>query len=233
MDAAYCLSKLSNDDAKLLPGWTGYNTLLNSSSIPSMTKQGYLPVTDESPTKIDTVYTILKQSLDIAECLELKHMTLVMDQAIYSKAQQIRWQDNIFKSRLVVRLGEFHTLMAFMGTIGKCFQASGFEDILIKSGVVAPGSIGGIISGHHYNRSVRVHKLMFEALQRLRWKSYLDACSEQESSGMLEIARAITKAGPSEKIFDIIQQESYKDVIRKYKTLIEKQRSVSPTFEFW
>ena len=55
--------------------------------------------------------------------------------------------------------------MSFLSTIGKCFQDSGLEDILIESDIVAPGSMNGVMSGRHYNRSVRAHKLMFDALQ--------------------------------------------------------------------
>ena len=66
-----------------------------------------------------------------------------MDQAIYSKAQQIRWQNDSFKERLVIRLGDFHIAMAYLGTIGKRFQDSGLEDILIEADIVAPGSIKG------------------------------------------------------------------------------------------
>ena len=86
---AFCLSKLPEVDGITYPGWTGYNTLLKSDceSLAPVTKLGYLPVIDSSPTKMDTVYTILKQSVEIANSLELENITLVMDQAIYSKAQ--------------------------------------------------------------------------------------------------------------------------------------------------
>ena len=66
----------------MLPGWTGYNTLLNSTTIPPLSKLGYLPVIDASPTRMDTVYTILTQSVAIADSLELDSLVLVMDQAI-------------------------------------------------------------------------------------------------------------------------------------------------------
>ena len=66
-----------------------------------------------------------------------------MDQAIYSKAQHILWQSDSFKERLVIRLGDFHTAMAYLRTIGKRFQDSGLEDTLIEADIVAPGSIRG------------------------------------------------------------------------------------------
>ena len=66
--------------------------LLNSTTIPPLSKLGYLPVIDASPTRMDTVYTILMQCVAIADSLEFDSLVLVMDQAIYSKAQQIRWQ---------------------------------------------------------------------------------------------------------------------------------------------
>ena len=49
--------------------------------------------------------------------------------------------------------------MAYLGTIVKCFQDSGLEDILIEADIVALGSIKGILSGHHYNRSIRANKM--------------------------------------------------------------------------
>ena len=71
----------------------------------------------------------------------------MIDEAIYSKAQQIKWQNEQFQQRLVIRLGEFHTTMAFLAVIGKRFCDSGLRDIFIESGVVAEGSIEGVFSG--------------------------------------------------------------------------------------
>ena len=94
---------------------------------------------------MDTVYIILMRSIDIADALELGSIVLVTDQAIYAKAQQIRWQNDSLLDRLVIRLGDFHTTMAYMATIGKRFQNSGLEDILIEAEVAAQGSISGVL----------------------------------------------------------------------------------------
>ena len=39
---------------------------------------------------------------------------------------------------------------------------------MIESEIVAPGSVKGVLSGKHYNRSIRAHKMVYEALERLR-----------------------------------------------------------------
>ena len=41
------------------------------------------------------------------------------------------------------------------------------KDICIEAGIVAEGSINGVLDGKHYNRAVRVHKYIYEALMRL------------------------------------------------------------------
>ena len=128
---------------------------------------------DASTTRMDTVNTILEQSVVITDSLELDSLVLVMDQDIHSKAQQIRWQNDLFKDRLVIRVGDFHTSMTYLDTIGKCFQYSGFEDILIEADIIAPSSINGILREHHYNRIIKANKMMYEAIG-LRWKYFLE-----------------------------------------------------------
>ena len=39
--------------------------------------------------------------------------------------------------------------------------------MIIKSGVIAEGSVSGVLEGRTYNRTIQCHKLMFEALNRL------------------------------------------------------------------
>jgi len=41
------------------------------------------------------------------------------------------------------------------------------KDIFIGSQIVAEGSIRGVIDGKHYNRGLRAHKYLYEALMRL------------------------------------------------------------------
>ena len=38
---------------------------------------------------------------------------------------------------------------------------------MIESEIIAPGSVKGVLTGKHYNRSIRVHKIIYEALERL------------------------------------------------------------------
>ena len=97
LDIAYCLLKLQKVDGHIIRGWTGYITLLNSTTIPPLSMVGYIPMIDARTTRMDNVYTILKQSVAIADSLALDSLVFVMDQAIYSKAQQIRWQNDSFK----------------------------------------------------------------------------------------------------------------------------------------
>ena len=89
LDNAFCFSKLPQLNSITLPGWTGFNTKLVA-IVPNLSKIGYLPVIDASPTEMSTVHTILVRSLEIADKLELEIIVVVVDQAIYAKAQQIR-----------------------------------------------------------------------------------------------------------------------------------------------
>ncbi|KAJ8039231.1 hypothetical protein HOLleu_16881 [Holothuria leucospilota] len=83
-----------------------------------------------------------------------------MDEATHVKAQQIRWANDVFKRRTVMRLGEFHTTMAYLACTGSQFGEAGLRDVLTEADVVAQSSIYGVLNSHHYNRSasVRAHK---------------------------------------------------------------------------
>ena len=47
--------------------------------------------------------------------------------------------------------------MTYLTTIWKGYHESGLKDILIEADIVAPDYINVILSGHHYNRSIRAN----------------------------------------------------------------------------
>ena len=61
----------------------------------------------------------------------------------------------------------FHITCAYMCALGKGMRCSVFEEILVKSGVCASGSIEKVMTRKRYNRALHVHKLVFERLERL------------------------------------------------------------------
>ena len=78
---------------------------------------------------------------------------IVFDQAIYAKALEVLWQNKDQFQRLVIRIGSFHTICAFLAAIGKRFGDAGLAGVLMKNGIV------GVIEGRHYNRAVRTRKV--------------------------------------------------------------------------
>ena len=65
-----------------------------------------------------------------------------------------------------------------MSIIGKRFKDAGLRDLAVESEVIAEGSVDGVLDGRKYNRAVRFHKLLYEALYRLVWKQFYEWIEE-------------------------------------------------------
>ena len=53
---------------------------------------------------------------------------------------------------------------------------------MIESEIVAPGSMKSVLSGKHYNRSIRAHKIIYEAMQRLRLEAFEKSLPTKEKA---------------------------------------------------
>ena len=67
----------------------------------------------------------------------------------------------------------FHTIITLLAIIGKRFQDAGLLDTCIESGIIAEGSVYGVLEGRMYSRAARVHKIIYEALLHLTWKGFI------------------------------------------------------------
>ena len=77
----------------------------------------------------------------------------VFDQAIFSKATELKWRyPDKFKD-CIVMLGIFHMITMYLGIIGNKFSDAGFKNHIIQSDVVATGSVDKALSGKMYNPS--------------------------------------------------------------------------------
>ena len=164
--------RLHAAEKQKVSGWTGFNIAVRNEVEVSKANIGYLPTIDAPATDLSTVYEVLNQSLKIKDSLKLQSIVVVFDQALYAKATEIKWKHKEKFSNLILRVGVFHTICTLLGIIGKRFQDAGLRDICIETGVIAEGSVSGVLDGHRYNRAVRFHKLMYEALMRVIWSGF-------------------------------------------------------------
>jgi hypothetical protein len=126
-DFVYMLSRYyASESENCLPGWTGFNTQVHKEKR-RVSNIGYLPVIDAPVTDMATVNEILRHSVSICQRLQLPEIVLVFDEAIYAKAQMIRWKNEDLKNCLVIRLGDFHTIMSFCSAIAKIFKDAGLQ----------------------------------------------------------------------------------------------------------
>ena len=104
------------------------------------------------------------------------------DLAVAKRAYALVWE----KPQVYIQgYISFHLVCAYMGVLGKSIRGMGFEEILIESGICASGSIAKVITGKHYNRALRVYKVVFEALEQLllrRYKAVNGAAWMEEAS---------------------------------------------------
>ena len=128
-----------------------------------------------SPSCNATIQEVLRSSQEASQKLEQEHtITIItLDLATAKKAYSIIWQDPETYKNVFIRLGTFHTICAFFKALGKTLEGSGFEEIVLESGMCSSGSMNGIMAGKHYNCAMTVHKLFLETMEKLLLKQFL------------------------------------------------------------
>ena len=177
--------KLKTHPSLLVPGWTGLNIKVRGNVVVVESTIGYLDTLDSPAADLKTAYEVLSRGCEIRDRLQLKAVACVFDQAFYAKAMEVYWKHKTLFDGVVVMMGGFHLLMMLLGVIGSRFGDAGIRELAVQSDVVAEGSIDKVISGKHYNRAVRLHKIVYEALMRVLMQEFESSLTDESSACML------------------------------------------------
>ena len=180
----WILARLHDTVNQRVGSWTGFNIKTRDNVHVKPDKVGYLPTINAPATELTTVQEILSQSASIQEYIGLDKVAVVMDQALYAKATEVAWKQQQRFEKVILMMGNFHVICNMLSIIGKLFRDAGLRDLAVESGVIAEGSIDKVLDGRQYNRGVRLHKLTYEAMMRLVWRSFLEWLETDHSADL-------------------------------------------------
>lgn len=165
---------------KETPMWVGFNCRIIEDSSAEQ-KIFYLPPINKSPTDLSVVYETMRQSQIIAqECLQ-SEILVTYDLAIAKLAWQIQCEEKNNESNfnnVFVDLGDFHLQMAGYNANGTLIDGCGLLDVAVECDLLASGSVNGVLSGKHFNRSKRLHAIMALGLRILHFEAFLETFQE-------------------------------------------------------
>ena len=164
--------KLETHPLLLVPGWTGFNIKVRDRVVVVESTISYLDTIDSPATDLKTAYEVLSRGCEIKDRMQLNAVVCVFDQAFYAKAMEVYWKRKEQFVGLVIMMGGFHLLLMLLGVIGSRFGDAGLRELAVQSDVVAEGSVDKALNGKQYNRAVRLHKCVYEALMRLLLKDF-------------------------------------------------------------
>ena len=155
-------------------GWNGYMQIaVDDGTICSTSRVMAVPFINLEPGNLTTLFSALRFAAE--ECTAKKQCCIVtFDQPLYLKAVEITASadKNDILSSVIFRLGGFHLLMSYLGTIGYIMEGSGIEEMWQT--VYAKNSIYQMMSGHAYERSIRAHLLAHQSLVILITSNFCD-----------------------------------------------------------
>lgn len=144
-------------------GWNGFMENLTQDLPYTRSRILYLPCLNHPPSNYDTIYTVLSLAAERIENKKQKVAIVTFDQPLYWKANEILHSTTDPKLKnVVVRLGGFHLIMSFLGSIGQIMDGSGLKELF--SVFYASASVDKMLAGHAYSRAVRAHILVHCAL---------------------------------------------------------------------
>ena len=145
------------------PLWNGFMQSIMLGSHPGKAGVVYLPFINLPASDEICINSTLHFVADQARRYGVVPI-LTFDQPLYWKARKLI--ENAPKdspiSSIVLRIGDFHTLMSFLGSIGHLMEGSGLEDLMQL--IYATDTVPHLLSGKAYARATRAHLIISSAL---------------------------------------------------------------------
>ena len=165
LDIIWHLRSLYSVGDKLTPNWGGFMQTVCTGPNSSPAVIHMLPLIDLKSSDDTCMYSTLLFVTDQARKLHMPDTCITFDQPLWLKAVEISKAAGL---NVVCRLGGFHLLMSFIGSVGAIMADSGLQELL---GIVyGAGTVDSILSGKAVARAVRGHLLAQAALTNVLLK---------------------------------------------------------------
>ena len=109
----------------------------------------FSPIIDLNPNDESSIYSTLLFVIEQAKRVRVPVSCVTFDQPLWLKACGIIEEAGL---DIVARLGDFHTLLSYLGAIGKVMKGSGIEELFNE--VCAENTVQHIISGKTVSRTL-------------------------------------------------------------------------------
>ncbi|CAB4045000.1 Hypothetical predicted protein, partial [Paramuricea clavata] len=96
-------------------------------------------------------------------------------------------------------------------------------DLLVESELVASGSINGVINGKHYNRAIRTHKVMFEALTRVLFDMYMQSLPAESLEQISLFIETMAKTFSDEQFKDYGLSEEFQSIQNGFNIYVNEK----------
>lgn len=151
---------------------------------------------------------------------------MTFDRPLYIKARNIVEQSKP-EPQIVVRLGGFHLLMSFIGTIGYIMAGSGLKELW--NTIYAANSIEKMITEHAYSRAVGAHMLTQVCLGKL----ILDELDLTEEFKITLKQHILSTDFTTVTLEDINNQSILQECMNKLENKIKDIASRGKTSKLW
>ena len=141
---------LFNSRTNLIPSWSGYMQMNYTGTYPGVSTITFLPIIDLPPGYERCIYSTLLFIHQQSSYLNIETPCITFDQPLWLKAVEII---NAKSMNIVCRLGDFHLLMSFLGSIGKLMEGSGLTELLET--IYGSNTVKHIMTGKAYARALR------------------------------------------------------------------------------
>ena len=103
--------------------------------------------------------------------------------------------------------------------MGKFLCGSGFEEVVVESGICAGGSIDKVMAGKDYNRALRGYMLIYEALEMLLFSVFESSIDTEQilSSEAKDMLKTLIENPNQQNLEAIVNNDSYKEIYAEDK----------------
>jgi len=212
-------------------GWLSKTSELNPSH--QQSNIGYLRPILQPITQAATVQQCLLTSQAVSEKLGQKYTFITFDLAAAKLAYNVIWGNPTRFPDTYVHLGAFHIICCFLGAVGRMMIGSGFEEIVIESGICSSGSIDQVLSGKHYNRALRVHQLMAITLDKLLLQEFVERTGYDMSQ--LQELQLVASCPCNENMSATEDSDSWRSFSSQFLAFADaaRQGTFGRTCQFW